>query len=420
MKSGSYHKNTEDYPPSCPFKAFRLKKRGRVLALVAAFSSLLLSSCSLFGERLAFFNWGEYVNEDVLAESPVPVEMQNFEDNVEMLTKLTTTSYDVVVPSDYAVEELASEGRLEEIDLSKFKNYSVSRLLESYRTALGGLKADTVEVQEDGSKKVVRSGFDLLKYAVPYTYGEIGIIYDKTKVSQQELEKYGWDIFKTKRSDGSNRRVVFYNESRHVLSMALVATGHGFTDPSDSDINDAIEWLKSVKYSGNDFGVETTEILEDGPSHRFDLCLDYSGDAFYCMKNDLQKDENGNSTIGFYIPPENEAGYRTCVFTDCFVILKSSDKKDEAYSFIDYMVGTDNEARNMMTIGYQTPYQDSLDLLVGKPSSDKTDESREADGAFAAIKDSYAASLGEGDHFYRFDNELKNRFEELFTLFKTE
>jgi spermidine/putrescine transport system substrate-binding protein len=419
MKSGTVHKNTEDYPPSCLSKAKSLKKKGKALVLMSA-ALLLLSSCSLFGEHLAFFNWGEYVNEDVLAESPVPVEMQNFEDNVEMLTKLTTTSYDVVVPSDYAIEELASEGKLEELNLSKFKNYSVSRLEESYREALDGLKQDTLEVQEDGSKKVVRSGFDLLKYAVPYTYGEIGIIYDKTKVSEEELDRYGWDIFKTKRKDGSQRRIVFYNESRHVLSMALLATGHGFTDPTDEEIDDAMDWLKSVKYSGNDFGVETTEILEDGPAHRFDLCLDYSGDAFYCMNNDLQKDENGNSTLGFYIPKTNEAGYRTCIFTDCFVIMKDSDKKDEAYSFIDYMVGADNEARNMMTIGYQTPYQDSLDLLIGEPSSDKTDESREADGAFNKIKDVYAREVGDGDRFYRFDNALKNRFEELFTLLKTE
>ena len=247
-----------------------------------------------------------------------------------------------------------------------------------------------------------------------------GIIYDKTKVSEEELDRYGWDIFKTKRKDGSQRRIVFYNESRHVLSMALLATGHGFTDPTDEEIDDAMDWLKSVKYSGNDFGVETTEILEDGPAHRFDLCLDYSGDAFYCMNNDLQKDENGNSTLGFYIPKTNEAGYRTCIFTDCFVIMKDSDKKDEAYSFIDYMVGADNEARNMMTIGYQTPYQDALDLLIGEPSSDKTDESREADGAFNKIKDVYAREVGDGDRFYRFDNALKNRFEELFTLLKTE
>jgi spermidine/putrescine-binding protein len=192
MKSGTVHKNTEDYPPSCLSKAKSLKKKEKALVLMSA-ALLLLSSCSLFGEHLAFFNWGEYVNEDVLAESPVPVEMQNFEDNVEMLTKLTTTSYDVVVPSDYAIEELASEGKLEELDLSKFKNYSVSRLEESYREALDGLKQDTLEVQEDGSKKVVRSGFDLLKYAVPYTYGEIGIIYDKTKVSEEELDRYGWE-----------------------------------------------------------------------------------------------------------------------------------------------------------------------------------------------------------------------------------
>lgn len=49
------------------------------------------------------------------------------------------------------------------------------------------------------------------EYSIPYFWGTVGIVYDKTKVSEEDLEKDGWDIFLDQKFKGD---IYLYDSER--------------------------------------------------------------------------------------------------------------------------------------------------------------------------------------------------------------
>ena len=90
----------------------------KVLAMLLVMSLLAVSAAALAdGEVLNVFNWGEYMDMDVIRnfekEYKVRVNYSTFESNEDMYTKLMTgAAYDVLFPSDYMVERLIREKKL--------------------------------------------------------------------------------------------------------------------------------------------------------------------------------------------------------------------------------------------------------------------------------------------------------------------
>ena len=81
-----------------------------------------------------------------------------FDSNETMYTKLKTggSTYDVIIPSDYMIARLIAEDMLEELDYSNIPNYAL--VDEAYK--------NTSYDPEN-------------KYSVPYTWGTVGVIYNK-------------------------------------------------------------------------------------------------------------------------------------------------------------------------------------------------------------------------------------------------
>ena len=114
------------------------------------------------------YNWGQYisdgtdgyidVNKAFTEATGIKVNYMTFDSNETMYTKLKTggSTYDVIIPSDYMIARLISEDMLLEIDHSNIPNY-----------------ADVDEAYKN-------TAFDPdNKYTVPYTWGTVGIIYNK-------------------------------------------------------------------------------------------------------------------------------------------------------------------------------------------------------------------------------------------------
>ena len=79
----------------------------------------------LAGTTLKVYNWGEYIDEDVIGmfedETGIKVVYDTFETNEDMYTKLKasgTNTYDVCIPSDYMIKRMIDEDMLEKIDFS--------------------------------------------------------------------------------------------------------------------------------------------------------------------------------------------------------------------------------------------------------------------------------------------------------------
>src|SRR5690606_36917776 len=127
---------------------------------------------------------------------------------------------------DYAIEELAREDYLMEIDWTRL-DIQTDDLSAKLTEVLAELEAD---------------GFDLLKYSMPYFWGTIGIIYDNTKAGlAAQLEADGWNVFQ----DQSLSKMI-YDSPRDAFMAALYAqtTPISMSTATQANIDAAEQWLK--------------------------------------------------------------------------------------------------------------------------------------------------------------------------------
>ena len=139
-----------------------MKKLWKVCTLALSFLMLFtVAGCggqSSDQVTLRVYNWGDYIDEDVLAqfeeENPdIHVVYDTFDSNESMLAKMDGgVQYDVLIPSDYMIEKLIQEDRLAELDLSQIPNYA--NIDDSFKN---------LAYDPDN------------KYSVPYTWGTLGI-----------------------------------------------------------------------------------------------------------------------------------------------------------------------------------------------------------------------------------------------------
>lgn len=373
------------------------------LLLTAAATAPALTGCG--GADLSIFNWGEYISMEVLHDFEkqfgVKVKLRTFDSNELMLNKLENSSFDVIFPSDYAVEEMAAKNLIQPIDWTQIEDFKPETdMVPSLYEALQGLKGT------DGS------GFDLLKYAVPYTWGEIGILYNTQKISKEEIERDGWEALRNPtNADGSKRTCVVYDAARDLYSMALIANGRSIVDVTDADIEVASKWLEEQKEAfGSNIAYKTEEILDDMPALRYDICFTYAGDAIYSIDNVVnpQTGEKDPSLLSFYIPEAKpNAPTRTNIYCDAMVVSADCKNVSLAHKFINFMSGHDAAYGNTQEIGYTTPRNDVYEEITSANSAFEGGE-----GTFYKVRDAYRVEARSNDTFYRYNDELKKKLED--------
>jgi spermidine/putrescine transport system substrate-binding protein len=344
-------------------------KKSFLLVLMIVLTIVLVACES--GPVLRLYNWGEYIDDELISqfeeEHNVRVKVINFDSNEVALTQIKGgNQYDLVIPSDYAIEQLAKENLISEIDWSKIDSFDKDiDLADGLKTILDDLKGGM-------------NGFDFLKYAVPYFWGNVGILYNTETVDEADLT--GWDLLQN-----DSYRIAFYNSSRDAFMPALKATGAiTINNPTTLEFNQAVSWLNEALTSTTD--VITDDIFEAmlQPS-RYDAVVAYSGDANYLMSE--------NEELGFFVPTEG-----TNVWVDGFVIPLGANE-ELAYQFINFMLTYDSALQNTEYVGYSTPRKDVFEdvLAVG--------------GTYSDYSDSYDVRISEFDEVYRYNEELKTQMD---------
>ena len=154
----------------------------RVFSLLLALTLLL---CALplpvhaAANEITVYNWGQYISDgtdeslDVIQafeeETGIKVNYLTFDSNESMYTKLKTggTTFDVIIPSDYMIAKLISEDMLEPLDFANIPNYEY--IDEAFR--------DQAYDPQNA-------------YSVPYTWGTVGLIYNKNYVSEEDAQSW--------------------------------------------------------------------------------------------------------------------------------------------------------------------------------------------------------------------------------------
>ena len=305
-----------------------------VVGLVASLFGLNKSAGSqpYAGQTLHVYNWGEYTGENIISGfeelTGAKVIMDNFDSNEQMYIKVANgDAYDVLVPSDYMIQRMMQEKMLQKLEPETRKE-CLGELVD----AIKGLPYDPKN-----------------EYSIPYFWGTVGIVYDKTKVSEEDLEKDGWDIFLDQKFKGD---IYLYDSERDSFMMALKALGYSMNTTSQDELNDAYNWLIQCVQT-MDPEIVTDEIIDNMAQARKALGLIYSGDAAYVMSE--------NENIGFYMPKSG-----TNLWSDAMVIPKNAKNPKLANEFIRYITSYDAAMDNSSYVGYTSPNNEVMEELGGK------------------------------------------------------
>ncbi len=283
------------------------------------------------GQTLYFYNVGEYIGEDVIAgfeeKTGAKVVMETFDSNESMYIKVANgESYDLIVPSDYMIQRLIEEDYLQKLDYSR------------------------LNCMDNMSDEVLNKSYDPgNEYSVPYFWGTVGIIYDKTKVDIADLEKDGFGIFLNEKYKGD---IYLYDSERDSFMMALKNLGYSMNTDNEAEIQEAYEWLvQCVETMEPEIVID--EVIDNMAQGRKALALVYSGDATYIMGE--------NENMAFYLP---ESG--TNIWCDAMVIPKNAKNPELAHEFINYVSSYDVAYENSSWVGYTSPNWEVMDAISGE------------------------------------------------------
>ena len=305
-----------------------------VVGLVASLFGLNKSAGSqpYAGQTLHVYNWGEYTGENIISGfeelTGAKVIMDNFDSNEQMYIKVANgDAYDVLVPSDYMIQRMMQEKMLQKLEPETRKE-CLGELVD----AIKGLPYDPKN-----------------EYSIPYFWGTVGIVYDKRKVSEEDLEKDGWDIFLDQKFKGD---IYLYDSERDSFMMALKALGYSMNTKSQDELNAAYNWLIQCVQT-MDPEIVTDEIIDNMAQARKALGVIYSGDAAYVMSE--------NENMGFYMPKSG-----TNLWSDAMVIPKNAKNPKLANEFIRYITSYDAAMDNSSYVGYTSPNKEVMEELGGK------------------------------------------------------
>lgn len=405
---------------------------------------LILSSVlilGVFGGTLAFYvesntydltvaNWGEYISPEVLKEFEdefnVRVKYTTYEDNETLYAKLATTDYDVMVPSDYMIAQLASENRLLKLDQEKLRNLDLNatlmKMLQDYHFAVTNSDGE----EEQGN---------LAQYAVPYFWGDLLLVFNTEQnpnlladlgVSDpNDVTKINWDILQE--AAKQNKTIVLNNDMHNLFMLGLVTghynnwwdenTGSGaikqdgndFKDyvnaHSNKEIDDVAKWLKPIINNPNT-KIQSDEIVDTvALPKNWDIAYMYNGDLLGAMSQDF---DNTNYTI---VRPYMGLN----VWNDDMVISKRSKHQDLAYEFIKYIMRPKTQVSLSEEFGYTSPVQSVIDEVSQAHPGTNWENVYKPGATQIAPVDNPSATAGYYNGLYRrgFDPYMQDQYNKL-------
>ncbi len=323
-----------------------------LLFFILISTPFILSGCGA-QNKLLVLNWGEYINEDVVAlfEEAYNVEViiQIADSNELFYSKLKsgTTAYDLIVPSDYMIEKMMVKGLLQEIDFSKLTNYD--EVSNPFLQGLQGIQATMLAGTEN--------------YYVPYFWGTFGLMYNKLKPGLEEaLETYQWQAYFDPAFRPSGTRTGMYDVAQFAYATAMIY--------NDIDPNEFSETNLDIAYDTLiDAGFVTwadDQLKKAIAADNLDLAFVWTGDFLDMFYVALSEGEAYDSvSYNIFIPDT------TLAFMDALVIPHNARHVDLAHEFINWFLDPEMAYLNASAIGYATPLQTTYDMIVDYVGDDQ-------------------------------------------------
>ncbi len=276
------------------------------------------------------YNWGEYIDDSVndlfTEETGIEVNYKNFTDNESMYAVLVSgaADYDIVVPSDYMVGKLISEGWLQKINFDNIPNYKY------------------IDEEVKGWAYDPKN-----EYSVPYMWGTVGIFYNKKYVSAEDVAT-GWDLLWNEKYAG---QIFMFDNPRDAYGIGLLKCGYSLNTQDPAHWDAAHEALKAQKPLLNQYVMD--QVFDKMINEEGWIAPYYAGDGIIMMD-----EEEGNPNIDFFVPKSG-----TNKFVDALCIPKTAKHKTEAEQYINFLCRTDIALLNAEYVGYSTPHTEARKAL---------------------------------------------------------
>ena len=315
------------------YKADRKISRGQAVALAAA-SAFIVILAMYFGgvftrknNQLFVYNAGEYLDPEVIemfeAETGIEVVYDEFETLEIMYAKMVQDdgAYDVICPSDYMIAKMIENGMLQELDLDQIPNRK--NIGEQYMEASRSFDPDNT-------------------YSVPYCWGTVGILYNKTMVDDPVNS---WDILWDERNSG---QILMQDSIRDAFMVALKRRGFSLNTKDPGELELATEDLIAQRPLVQAYVIDQARDKMIGGEAA--LAVTYSGEVLYA--------QNENPDLEYSVPDEGSN-----VWIDSWVVTKKAKNPEAAMKWIDFLCRPEIALMNFDFVTYSTPNIKARELI---------------------------------------------------------
>ncbi len=272
-----------------------------------------------FGDDLPMlrvFNFNDYIENGILVnfakENKIKIRYEMYENNNELYEKIQNdkVGFDLACPSSNSIAILATNNYLLDLNTSKLKN-----LKNINQTLFKQINSITTN-----------------NYFVPYFWGTIGIMYDKTKI--QPIKS--WDDLW--REDLKNS-ILIGSDYRDMFGVVLKSLGYSPNTKNQEEIEKA--YNKLLLLIPNIKAISSDTVSKYFLRDNFTVGIVFNGDAKIVT----------NSQPKYIYSYPKEGALR---WVDSFVILKKGTNRELSYKFLDYILEPKNALAIANKIGYAT------------------------------------------------------------------
>lgn len=291
------------------------------------------------GNEIYVYNWGEYIDPEVIElfekKTGIKVRYEEFETNEEMYTIIASGArkYDVLCPSDYMIEKMIKNNLLTEINYDHVPN--IANIGKQYMERAQGFDPNN-------------------RFSVPYCWGTVGIMYNKTMVEEPVTD---WGILFNPKYKG---QILMQNSVRDAYCVALSYLGYSINTLNEAEILEATKLLIQQKPIVQAYVVD--QVRDKMIKESAAIGVIYSGEAIYMQRE--------NPNLEYVVPKEGSN-----VWIDSWVIPSNTENKEGAEAWINFMCEPEIALMNFEYITYSTPNEKARALI-------EDDEIRNSEIAF--------------------------------------
>jgi spermidine/putrescine-binding protein len=285
-------------------------------------------------QSLTLFNYGEYLDpvmiEKFTNETGIKINYEEASTPEEMYTKYISggISYDLLCTSDYMVKRLIDEGEVQNVNYRAMENFA-------------NIDPEFLKLSES---------FDPgNKYALPYFWGTVGILYN-TKQVKTPVDS--WDVLFNGDYKG---QIIMQDSMRDSFMVALKYLGYSLNTKDADKIREAADLLKSQKPDVESYLVD--EARDEVVAENAVMAVVYSGEAYL--------GHSYNPDLTYVVPKEGSN-----LWIDSWVVTKNCKNMEAAEKFLDFLCREDVGTANFEYIYYSTPNKAVVSAMDAELSSD--------------------------------------------------